>query len=100
MHLRFAEDRRALFWAFVLFPAVPAIVYVWPRALPFAMPLALYLAYCSGVPAHNHNHCPTFRERWANAAYGCWLSIFYGVPIFAWIPTHNQNHHRYLNGEG
>ncbi len=35
-----------------------------------------------------------------NLAYGAWLSIFYGFPIFSWIPTHNQNHHRFLNGEG
>jgi fatty acid desaturase len=29
-----------------------------------------------------------------------WLSIFYGFPIFSWIPTHNLNHHRYQNGPG
>jgi len=25
---------------------------------------------------------------------------FYGFPIFAWIPTHNKNHHRLNNKEG
>jgi len=29
-----------------------------------------------------------------------WLTVFYGFPIFAWIPTHNKNHHRYNNREG
>jgi beta-carotene hydroxylase len=24
----------------------------------------------------------------------------YGFPVFAWIPTHNKNHHRYNNREG
>jgi fatty acid desaturase len=32
--------------------------------------------------------------------YSCWLSAFYGCPLFAWIPTHTQNHHRYTNGDG
>jgi beta-carotene hydroxylase len=26
--------------------------------------------------------------------------VFYGFPAFSWIPTHNQNHHRFINGEG
>ena len=39
--------------------------------------------------------------RWrVNALYSVWLSVFYGFPAFSWIPTHNQNHHRYLNAEG
>jgi fatty acid desaturase len=29
-----------------------------------------------------------------------WLTVFYGFPIFAWIPTHNKNHHRFNNREG
>jgi len=29
-----------------------------------------------------------------------WLTVFYGFPIFAWIPTHNKNHHRYNNRKG
>ena len=29
-----------------------------------------------------------------------WLTVFYGMPIFVWIPTHNRNHHRYNNKEG
>jgi len=52
------------------------------------------------VLSHNHNHCPVFTSRRANLVYGAYLSFFYGFPSFAWVPTHNQNHHRYLNGEG
>jgi beta-carotene hydroxylase len=100
MRLRFVEDRRAIFWALVLFPLVPALAYARPALLPWlALPL-LYTSYCAGVLTHNHQHCPVFAERRANVAYGAWLSLFYGFPIFSWIPTHNQNHHRYLNGEG
>jgi beta-carotene hydroxylase len=100
MRLRFAEDRRTLLWAFVLLPLVPVLAYARPALAPWLLPLALYASYCSGVLAHNQNHCPTFAGRGANAAYGAWLSIFYGFPLFAWVPTHNQNHHKYLNGEG
>jgi beta-carotene hydroxylase len=100
MRLRFREDFRTLFWAFLLLPLAPVLAYARPELTPWVLPLALYAAYCSGVLAHNQNHCPTFEGRRANTFYSAWLSIFYGCPLFAWVPTHNQNHHRYLNGEG
>ena len=100
MRLRFREDWRSLVWAFVLLPLVPVLAYARPSLAPWLLPLALYASYCSGVLAHNQNHSPTFTGRGANTAYGAWLSVFYGFPLFAWVPTHNQNHHRYLNGDG
>ena len=100
MRLRFAEDRRTLFWAFVLLPSAPALAYALPAATLWLIPWILYLSYCAGVLTHNHNHCSVFSGRRANTLYGAWLSLFYGFPIFAWIPTHNQNHHRFVNGEG
>jgi fatty acid desaturase len=100
MKLRFVADRRTLLWAFLLFPLGPALVYLRPALLPLLAPLLLYCSYLSGVLTHNHNHLPVFRARGANLAYGAWLSFFYGFPIVSWLPTHNQNHHRYLNGEG
>jgi len=100
MQLRFIADRRTLFWAFILFPALPALSYFEPELAPWLLPLSLYLAYCSGVLAHNHNHAPVFRQKRFNSLYSAWLSFFYGCPSFVWIPTHNQNHHRYLDGPG
>lgn len=100
MLLRFRADRRALFWALILFPALPVAVFVEPALGPWLLPIALYLAYCSGVLLHNHNHTPVFRSKRLNSWYSAWLSFFYGAPAFCWIPTHNQNHHRYLNGPG
>jgi fatty acid desaturase len=100
MKLRYREDRRTLVWAFLLFPLVPALAYARPALALWLLPLGLYASYCSGVLAHNHNHAPLFRSRGWNEAYSAWLSIFYGTPLFAWVPTHNQNHHRYLNGAG
>jgi beta-carotene hydroxylase len=100
MQLRFIADRRTLFWALILFPALPALSYFRPALAPWLLPLSLYLAYCSGVLSHNHNHTPVFRQKRLNSLYSAWLSFFYGCPLFVWIPTHNQNHHRYLDGPG
>lgn len=100
MRLRFVEDQRTLLWAFVLFPLGPALALWRPGLLPWLTPLLLYCSYLAGVLTHNHNHCGVFRGRWANRLYAAWLSIFYGFPIFSWIPTHNQNHHRFRNGVG
>jgi fatty acid desaturase len=98
MQLRFREDIRTLVWALLLLPLVPALALWRPALAPWLLPLAFYASYCSGVLAHNQNHCPTFVGRRVNVAYSAWLSVFYGFPLFAWVPTHNQNHHRYLNG--
>lgn len=100
MSLRFASDRRTLVWALLLFPLGPALALWRPSLLPWLAPLLLYCSYLSGVLTHNHGHVPVFRERWANLAYGAWLSVFYGFPIVSWLPTHNQNHHLYRNGAG
>jgi beta-carotene hydroxylase len=100
MLLRFTADYRALFFALVLFPLGPCVALANPNALPWLLPLVFYSTYVAGVLAHNHNHCPVFRSRGLNAAYSIWISAFYGVPTFGWIPTHNQNHHRYLDGPG
>ncbi len=98
--LRYREDWRTLLWAFVLFPAVGLAPYVEPRLIPWTLPLSLYLGFCAGVFSHNHNHTPTFKNRKMNAFFSAWLSVFYGFPTFAWIPTHNLNHHKFVNKAG
>jgi beta-carotene hydroxylase len=98
MKLRFVEDRRTLVWATLLFPLGPVLALWRPALLPWLAPLLLYCSYLSGVLSHNHNHCPVFVSRRANLLYGAWLSFFYGFPSFAWVPSHNRNHHRFLNG--
>jgi fatty acid desaturase len=50
--------------------------------------------------AHNHNHCPTFANKRMNRVFGNILSLFYGFPTYAWVPTHNLNHHKYVNRNG
>jgi fatty acid desaturase len=76
------------------------ISYVTPWLVPWTLPFALYVGLCAGALSHNQNHCPAFRDRRHNGLFAAWLSIFYGFPTFVWIPTHNQNHHRYVNGPG
>ncbi len=97
---RFSSDYRCLFYAFVLFPGVGLAHYVWPWLTGWLLPLSIYLGYCAGIFSHNHNHCPTFANRKANDFFGAWLSIFYGYPLFGWIPTHNLNHHKHVNRAG
>jgi beta-carotene hydroxylase len=99
MRPRFESDYRTLFWAFVLFPLLPALSYARPSLLLWLLPGQLYLSYCAGVFTHNHVHCKTFAGPRANLAYASWLSIFYGAPIATWIPTHLLNHHRFPNRE-
>jgi beta-carotene hydroxylase len=76
------------------------VQYAKPELIPYTFWISCYFALSFGIIAHNHNHCPTFRSRRKNDLFGGWLSIFYGYPTFAWIPTHNLNHHRYVNTEG
>jgi fatty acid desaturase len=98
--LRHAADRRTLLWSLIAFPLFPVVVYRQDLAVPWAIPLGVYLAFCAGVLTHNHNHKPVFVNGTMNRLYSMWLSVFYGFPIFSWVPTHNQNHHRFTNGPG
>lgn len=100
MRPRFAADYQTLIWVFVLFPGVALAHYVEPRLVGWLLPVSLYLGYCAGVISHNHNHCPTFANRGMNDFFSAWVSVFYGYPLFAWIPTHNLNHHKFVNRAG
>jgi fatty acid desaturase len=100
MKPRVAADYRSLFWVFVLCPLPVLAAFARPGLALGLLPVTLGLAYTVGSIAHNHNHCPIFSGRRSNSALGAWLSFFYGAPIVFWIPTHNRNHHRHLNGPG
>jgi fatty acid desaturase len=98
--IRHKSDWRTVLWAFVLFPAAGFAPYVEPRVIPWLLPLSLYYGFCAGVFSHNQNHCPTFKSRRLNAFYAAWLSVFYLFPTYVWIPSHNLNHHKFVNKAG
>lgn len=97
--LRNPSDYRTLIWALAM-PVVALIPYFKPNLSHVLFPLSCYFALSAGVIAHNHNHCPTFKGRRMNTMFGAWLSVFYGYPTFAWVPTHNLNHHKLVNKAG
>jgi fatty acid desaturase len=97
---RHRADYRTILWMFVFAPAVMAAQYVAPSLIGYLTVLSLYFGVSAAVIAHNHNHCPTFTDKRRNDWFGKVLSVFYGYPTFAWIPTHNLNHHRLVNKPG
>lgn len=70
--------------------ALQPALYIW----------SLFMAVSVAVMAHNHNHVPLWRSRTLNIFTDYWLTMFYGFPAFAWIPTHNKNHHLLNNQAG
>ena len=65
----------------------------------------VFLIYCFfsisvAVITHNHNHVRIWKSNFLNTLQDWWLTVFYGFPVFAWIPTHNKNHHKMNNRLG
>jgi fatty acid desaturase len=74
--------------------------WIWFGVNPFIYIWFLFMSVAVAVMTHNHNHLPMWRSKVMNVLTDWWLTVFYGFPIFAWIPTHNKNHHRFNNREG
>lgn len=74
--------------------------WIWLGVNPFFYTWFLFMSVTVAVMTHNHNHLPMWRSKTMNVLTDWWLTVFYGFPIFAWIPTHNKNHHRFNNREG
>ncbi|MCH2109018.1 MAG: fatty acid desaturase [Polyangiaceae bacterium] len=98
--LRYSADRRTLLWMLVLSPGLVALQYAKPELIPWICWLSFYFAISASVIAHNHQHCPTFKTKSGNTFFSYWISIIYGYPTFAWVPTHNLNHHKFVNKPG
>jgi fatty acid desaturase len=99
MLLRYSADwRTLLFMAFT----TGLLVFNWTREEPlwWAVGLACFMAVTVTTIAHNHNHLQIWNHKILNVLQDYWLTVFYGFPVFAWIPTHNKNHHKYNNREG
>jgi fatty acid desaturase len=61
--------------------------------------LQLLAAVIISTIVHNHQHLPIWYNKTANIITDNILTVFYGFPIFAWVPTHNANHHVHVNKE-
>ncbi|MCU0330198.1 MAG: hypothetical protein MUC47_04360 [Candidatus Kapabacteria bacterium] len=100
--LRYAADIRTLAYMAV---TTGVFILLWTTDIPgapfwFVYVLYLFLSIAVTVIAHNHNHLPIWRNSTLNSFTDYWLTVFYGFPAFAWIPTHNMNHHALNNKEG
>lgn len=97
--LRYKADRRTLAYMAV---TTTLFFFLWisDGFNPWLYVIYLFLSVAVTVIAHNHNHLPIFRKKSLNTITDYWLTVFYGFPAFAWIPTHNMNHHALNNREG
>lgn len=101
MNLRLKEKADIKSLIYILITTTLFIVqWVWIGVNPFLYTWFLFMSVSVAVMTHNHNHLPMWRSKIMNVLTDWWLTVFYGFPIFAWIPTHNKNHHRYNNREG
>jgi fatty acid desaturase len=99
MKPRYAADYMTFLW--LAFAAVNlGVIWHFPQTRSYLVPLQCYLALTAGIIAHNHNHCPTFKNRRANDVLNHIATLFYGFAAFNWIPTHNLNHHKFQNAPG
>jgi len=97
--LRYATDIRTLIYMAI---TTALLVVQWSRDSfsPVLFTACLFMAVSVSVIAHNHNHLTIWKSKSLNALTDYWLTLFYGFPAFVWIPTHNQNHHKFNNREG
>lgn len=97
--LRQKADRQAVFYL-----ALATVLLVWQWSRPaVSWPLlswSCFMAVTVTVIAHNHNHLRMWKSRRLNGLTDYWITLLYGFPAFAWIPTHNMNHHKFTNREG
>lgn len=97
--LKESADVKSLIYIFIT-TALFITQWAWIGVNPFFYTWFLFMAVSVAVMTHNHNHLPMWRSKTLNLFTDWWLTVFYGFPIFAWIPTHNKNHHRFNNREG
>ncbi len=67
---------------------------------PLTYVIYCFLSVSVSVITHNHNHVRMWKSDFLNTLQDWWLTVFYGFPVFAWIPTHNKNHHKMNNRIG
>lgn len=93
--LKYKADLRTLAYFFI---TTGLFVLQWIYGFNWIVYIIyLHFSIAVAVITHNHNHLNIWTKKWLNIVTDWWLTVFYGMPIFVWIPTHNRNHHRYNN---
>ena len=62
--------------------------------------LALFMAVTVAVISHNTNHVQMWKSKPLNLFTRYVIALYYGHPAVAWVPTHNQVHHKLVNRPG
>jgi beta-carotene hydroxylase len=97
--LRYRTDRRTLLYlAFTT--ALTLVNWKTGKVHPVLYPATLFMFFTTAVISHNHNHLGMWRSKALNLLTSYWIAIFYGHPAIAWVPTHNQVHHKLNNRPG
>lgn len=101
--LREQSDVRSV--AFMLI-AIALIFILWNYSSEMSwwllVPLYIFqlqMAVSISVMCHNHKHVGMWKNKTMNIITDNVLSVLYGFPIFAWLPTHMSNHHVNVNTE-
>src|SRR5436853_458669 len=97
--LRNAADRRTIGYL-ALTGFLTVINWRLGRIHPVLYPAQLFFFFTAAVISHNHNHLAIWRSRGLNLVTSYVISFFYGHPAIAWVPTHNQVHHKLNNRPG
>jgi beta-carotene hydroxylase len=97
--LRYKADIKSLIYMAIT-TALLIVQWNLKTLNPYLYAWCLFMAVTVAVMAHNHNHLPIWRNKTLNVLTDWWLTCFYGFPVWAWIPTHNKNHHTLNNKEG
>ena len=82
--------------------AVPALAaWQWQHGFaPLLYALMVILWIGIGVIHHHHAHRPMWHRRALNRATDLVLALLQGHPTYAFVATHNANHHRHRHGAG
>jgi len=97
--LRYIADIKTLIYM-VLTTALLILQWTTIGVHPATYIIYCFLSVAVSVITHNHNHVRMWKSDFLNTLQDWWLTVFYGFPVFAWIPTHNKNHHKMNNRPG
>jgi beta-carotene hydroxylase len=97
--LRYRSDVRTIAYL-VVTVALVAAQWRLPEWSPWLYVPYLFMCVAAAVISHNHNHLSIWKSPVLNQLTSYVISILYGHPAIAWVPTHNQNHHKFNNQAG